>query len=213
MLRQHTLSAKRALRLLSNPVPDAGPAKDMTACRDTRILHRLEAERALPLLASVNPLHNLFVLKIVPRGLEDGRMRDLLQSRPIDGWRVGRFEEQRVVGGIRIRVERDLDTVIEDGSPADGRADVGYRHRAMGQGVVNVQVRLHCKLQHEQHSENFIPDALARRLNGTRKDVSKPEKALSDMIIRAAEVEDSQTDRVDGRGRSDSVEIGEDVGL
>jgi hypothetical protein len=74
----------------------------MSTRRDTGIFQRLKAERALPLLPAMDPLHNLFIFQIVSRAVENRRVRDFLQRRAVDRRGVRRFEEQRVVRGVRV---------------------------------------------------------------------------------------------------------------
>ena len=64
MLHKTALPTQRTLRLLSRPVTDAHPAEDMSAGRDTGILHLFQTQSALPVAASY-PAHCLLVLKLV----------------------------------------------------------------------------------------------------------------------------------------------------
>ena len=74
MLPQHRLPTQRTLSLLSDPVRDASPAKDMPTRRCARIFHRLQAQRALALLPSFDPAKGRRIAQIVSWCREDRGM-------------------------------------------------------------------------------------------------------------------------------------------
>ena len=112
MLRHHRLPTKRTLRLLPNPIPDTRPAKHMPARGHARIAHRLQTQRAFPLLLALHPRHHSRLLEIVARLL---RVQDGGVCRFLD---AVVHPEQVVVARVFASAGADLHAAVDDRAAA-----------------------------------------------------------------------------------------------
>lgn len=122
MLRHHRLPTKRTLRLLPDPIPNARPAKHMSARRHARIAHRLQAQRAFPLLRTLHPGHHPRLFEIVARmlGIQDGGVRCFLDAvLGVVGCRC-RLQEEIVITRVVAATGADLHTAVYDRAVAWG---------------------------------------------------------------------------------------------
>lgn len=61
-----------------------------------------------------------------------------------------------------------------------------------------MNVALHSHLENQENAENFVANSLVRFGQSAGEDVSEAESAFAEHVVRSAEVEDGETQGIDG---------------